>query len=130
MHLTPSISLRNYRLAGDIAAYIRNCCRTGNMETVSIDRLTKKFAISATPLKNAFKQRYRQTIHAYVLTWRIQFICELLDTNNYSIKEIAYHAGYIELSNFSRDFTRQMGISPREYRQRTLRPQQLGELIG
>jgi len=90
MQLTKTISLRNYRLAGDIAAYIRHCSRTGDMDAVSVDRLTKKFTISATPLKNAFKQRYKQTVHGYVISQRIQYICELLDTSNYSTKEIAY----------------------------------------
>ena len=130
MPLTPPISLRHHRLAGDIAAYIRHCCRTGDMEALSFTSLTKKFTISATPLKKAFRQRYRQTIHGYVINQRIQYICELLDTNNYSIKEVAYLSGYEELSNFSRDFTKHTGLSPRAYRHSKLHLQQLGELIG
>ncbi len=123
------ISIRNFVRARVIAAYIRDCCYEGDMENISLKKLSKKFALSQTALKIIFKQRYFQPIHAFVITARMKHIGDLLQTD-LSIKEIALMSGYTELSNFSRDFSRYTGISPSAYRQQQPKPYQLSELMG
>ena len=61
------------------------------------------------------------SIHAFIMQERVKQVCSLLQESAYSIKEIAMRSGYEELSNFSRDFTKHTGMSPRVYRQVTVK---------
>ncbi len=113
-----TISLTRYIRAGQIAEYIRECCVTGNAGSVSIAMLSKRFALCETNIKTAFRQRYQTSICAYLCQQKHKHICSLLDHTDMSIKEIALKNGYNDLSNFSRDFSKCVGMSPTEYRRR------------
>jgi transcriptional regulator GlxA family with amidase domain len=122
MQMPLTISIHHYRLTSGIAAFIRERCRAGDATSLTYASLTKRFAISETALKVTFRRRYRQSIHAYIMNERIKYIAELLQTTNRTISEIAIMAGYSEISNCSRDFTKQTGVSPTLYRQQLYRP--------
>ncbi len=120
MHSTKRISLHHYRLASEVSMYIRLQVRENNVSSLSIEKLSQHFAVSETTLKQIFKQRYHIPIHTYVLKERISYICELLEETNYSIKHIAILTGYEDLPNFSRDFKRQKGMPPNEWRRKNV----------
>ena len=106
----------------EVAAYIQYCCINGNMPALSIAELSKRFCMSKTVLKIVFKQKFKTSIHAFVIKERIKHICTLLKETPYSIKEIALKCGYEELSNFSRDFAKVVGVSPKAYRMGIMEP--------
>jgi YesN/AraC family two-component response regulator len=120
--MTITISIQHHTLTASVAAFIRERCRNGDVSSLTYASLTKKFAISETSLKVAFRRRYRQSIHAYVIKERTSYITELLESTNYSLSEIALKAGYNEPGNFSRDFTKKTGLSPTVYRQQLCQP--------
>ncbi|MES2328764.1 MAG: AraC family transcriptional regulator [Bacteroidota bacterium] len=86
-------------------------------ELLRCSLLAQRFGVCNTNLKAAFKSRYGLPVHMYIMQYRHEKICELMLQTNQSIKVIAIHAGYTELSNFSRDFTKMAGVSPTVYRQ-------------
>ncbi|MES2329960.1 MAG: AraC family transcriptional regulator [Bacteroidota bacterium] len=86
-------------------------------ELLQLPTLSRRFGVCTKSLTVLFKSRYGSGVHTYVMQLRHAMICELLEHTNRSIKDIAYSAGYFELSNFSRDFTRKAGLSPTAYRE-------------
>lgn len=113
-----TISIRHHTLASEIALYIQTQCRQGKMESLRLDKLAREFGVSETVLKQCIRRRYQVSVHALVIAERVQYICSLLDETEHAVKEIACMAGYTELSNFSRDFTKVTGLAPTLYRQR------------
>ncbi len=52
----------------------------------------------------------------YIISLRVRIACDYLCNTDMSIKQIGVLVGYDDPQLFSRTFKRQMGISPREYR--------------
>lgn len=113
------ISLPTYLLAGRLHHYIHEHS-FASPRLLQVAELSRHFAVCESVLRKAYLQRYGRTIHRDILLARHERICELLALPQYSIKEIAIMAGYTELANFSRDFSRLSGQSPRTYRQSQL----------
>lgn len=111
-----TISLIHYRRAGDLADHIRARCAQGEWERLDIDSLCKKFTASETVLTRSFRQRYRVTVHAFIISEKMRFAKTLLMQDGLTISEISHQSGYTSLSNFSRDFTRLTGRSPLAWR--------------
>jgi AraC-like DNA-binding protein len=63
-----------------------------------------------------FKQRTRKTYFQYLNDVRINHACRLLQSTETSIGEIAHHCGFVNFSNFHRQFQKRLTCSPSEYR--------------
>ncbi|MEO8172413.1 MAG: AraC family transcriptional regulator [Sediminibacterium sp.] len=111
-----TISLVQYRKAGELSLYIRSCIAEGECGSLSIGELCKKFASCETVLTRGFKQRYGVTIHRFIMAEKMALAKELLSSHGLDIRDIAFMIGYTELSNFSRDFARFTGQSPMAWR--------------
>ena len=75
----------------------------------------------ATMTKNAFckyfKKRTNKTYFQFLNELRIEYACKLLLTNNdFSIAEIADKSGFINISNFNRQFKSAKKITPSKFR--------------
>lgn len=116
MPAAKTISFTRYNRAGDIAEYIRACCREGRSACVSIAALARRFGICQSNVKISFKHRYHTSVHAFLQQEKQKQVRRLMDETRLSIKEIAVRTGYQDLSNFSRDFTKYHGVSPTHYR--------------
>lgn len=111
------ISLVQYRLAGEVKEYIRACIAAGHVHFLSIDLLCIRFAVNENILMRSFKQRYATTIRSFIIGEKMRVAQSLLLGGSLSIKEVAYLIGYSEPANFSRDFSRVVGMPPNEFRQ-------------
>jgi len=58
------------------------------------------------------------TINDIVKEVRFKKSAELLCQNKYTIYEVADMVGYNDTKYFSREFKKQFGVSPRDYKQR------------
>ncbi len=56
------------------------------------------------------------TPHQYLLRCRLRLAARLLAESRLSVTEVAYDAGFADLSNFVRTFRRAAGMSPRAFR--------------
>jgi AraC-like DNA-binding protein len=79
-----------------------------------IPELAKMVNISETKLKNNFKTVYGMPIYQYFQKARMRAARDVLETNKYSVKQVAIELGYTNLSNFSTAFRKEFGILPSE----------------
>lgn len=87
-------------------------------ENISIDELLKIACMSRTSYLNKFKQITGSTPKQLQIQYKIFMSKTLLVQTNKSISEIAEEVNFYDLSHFKRVFTRQVGISPNEYRKK------------
>lgn len=79
-----------------------------------IPQLAKMVNISETKLKNNFKIIFGIPIYQYFQKARMRAAREALETNKYSVKQVARELGYSNLSNFSAAFKKEFGLLPSE----------------
>lgn len=112
-----TISLTHYRKAGQVAAYLEAMINDGETELPSVGELCRLFMAGESVLSRAFKRRFGLTIHAFIINRKMERGKQLLSNKDCTVKEIAQQLGYTELSNFSRDFSKLVGMSPSAFRQ-------------
>lgn len=83
-------------------------------DTPTLDELSSRFFVSKYYLSHQFREYTKMTIHQYILTKKINLAKELLD-NGKSPQQVCDLCGFSTYSNFYKVFTRQTGLSPREY---------------
>ena len=83
---------------------------------LSLNTLAKKQGISAGYLATVFKRETGKTVSEYVRDRRINHALHLLATTNLQIQTVAMHCGIMDVQYFSKLFKKQLGKTPREYR--------------
>ncbi|MDP4275577.1 MAG: ATP-binding protein [Bacteroidota bacterium] len=81
-----------------------------------ISQLCRELAVSHAQLYKKFKSLSNKTIADFFKTLRLLKAKELLLTTRLNITEITFAVGFKNLSYFSREFTREFGKSPSEFR--------------
>ncbi len=89
--------------------------------TISIDEIARQVGISPRHFKRRFKKATGAAPIAYLQSVRIQAAKEKLESTQQSVNEITYGIGYEDSSTFRRLFKREVGLSPREYRDKFCR---------
>lgn len=84
-------------------------------EQIRIDFLAEMCQITSVYFRKIFKSIYGVSPIKYINNLKIEHARELIESQMYSITEVAYHSGYSDSSSFSRDFKKHFGISPNEY---------------
>lgn len=90
-------------------------------QTISIDAVAQKVGMSPRHFKRRFRKATGATPLVYLQNVRIQAAKEKLETTQESVNEITYCIGYEDSSTFRRLFKREVGLSPREYRDKFCR---------
>lgn len=85
---------------------------------LSLKKLADEVGYSPTYLITLFRKETNYSPMTYFSHLKILKACEFLDYTNIKIKEISYKLGYSDPYYFTKDFTKRMGISPRNYRNR------------
>lgn len=76
--------------------------------------------LGVSRLAHLVRQNAQTSIRDLVRRRRIAEAARLLLTTHQRISEICYYVGFTDLSNFNHAFRRELGVSPRQYRQREL----------
>lgn len=87
-------------------------------EKISCIYLAKICGINYSYLERLFKEKYNTSPKKYIIKLKINFACNMLESNAYSIREIAEELGFSDLYFFSRQFKTYTGLSPTEYRKK------------
>ena len=86
----------------------------------SVQTLANEAGMSRT----AFNQFFRQTVGCtpgdYLMQWRMRLACRWLETSPVVVGQIVDRLGYQSETAFFRAFRRQIGMSPRQYREQAL----------
>ncbi len=87
---------------------------------VSLRSLAEQQNISVGYLATVFKKETGKTVSAYVREKRIRYAAHLLATTHLQIQTVALHCGVMDVQYFSKMFKREMGKTPKEYRESIL----------
>lgn len=101
----------------DVIAYVQQ--HIG--EKPNAAEMAKKMAVSYGSFGKMFREYTGMSFHGYVLWYRMERAKEYLENPHIKIKQVASKVGYRDNpQHFSRDFMRQTGIAPKEYRAQIL----------
>jgi len=86
-------------------------------QSVSITSLAKAASVSVSTLERLFREHMDTTPRKFILQVKMSAACDWLMNTEMQVKEIANTLGYEEHGNFTRAFTKLMGMSPRAYQE-------------
>ncbi len=87
-------------------------------EQVSLEKLAALVNLAKGSLCRVFKSNMGMTIFEYLNRIRIEFACKLLMDEDLSMTEVCFDSGYSNLSHFNKQFKKNTGVPPSEYRKR------------
>ena len=85
-------------------------------ELINIEKLSELCGISYDYLRKIFEKLYGCSPIKFVNSLKLKRAKELLSSELYSVGEVAFLAGFSDVSHFSRCFKENVGVSPSEYR--------------
>ena len=94
------------------AAAARAYMSTHLDERLTIPELSRRFCVSATALKAAFRALYGQPIHSWLREKRMERAAELLRRSDMSVLDISQAVGFASPSQFGANFLKRFGAGP------------------
>lgn len=88
-------------------------------ENISLQNLAELFYFHPNYLSRLFKVKTGENFSEYLTRIRVNKVKELLDSTDYKIVEICEMVGYDNPRYLSKVFKQYVGMTPREYRERT-----------
>lgn len=85
-------------------------------KTITYEKLSEKFCIKTTTMKNCYKSIYGETINDTIIKKRLEVAASLLKNSSLSITGIALQVGYTDHSKFSNAFKKKYNLTPSEYK--------------
>jgi PAS domain S-box-containing protein len=108
--------LQPYLDLAPVADHIKAHCG----EPISVRDLAKMAGLSVRQFERNFHSTFHTTPKHYIMRLRVLLACDQLLESRRSITDIALGVGFCDHSAFARHFRKQMGLSPREYRDKYL----------
>lgn len=99
----------------DFAGYIREHCG----EKITLESLAKECFYNPSYFSRLFRELYGITFTDYVNKSRIEKAKQLLTTSSDSIEQICAQAGYSSKSTFYKKFFEEVGMTPKQYREKS-----------
>jgi AraC-like DNA-binding protein len=87
-------------------------------QPIEIKSLAGMLSLSVSQFERRFKQIFQETPVRFVLKIRVNEACKLLVNTRRPVSWIARATGFFDQSYFSKQFSRRMGLSPRQYREK------------
>ncbi|MEJ7733271.1 MAG: AraC family transcriptional regulator [Polyangiaceae bacterium] len=97
-------------------------------QPLALADLAAEVGLSAFHFLRVFRRATGTTPHRYLVVARLRRAAALLADTSRPVTDIAYDAGFGDLSNFVRTFHREVGCSPGAYRRGGLHPLAAGTL--
>jgi len=86
----------------------------------SVQSLANEAGMSRTAFNQFFRDTVSCTPGEYLMQWRMRLACRWLETSPVIVGQIVDRLGYQSETAFFRAFRRQIGMSPRQYREQAL----------
>lgn len=109
---------RQAQLIADVKQTIIELVRGGdNAMTTSYSAvLAQRLGVDYTTLSRHFAAVEGRTIEKFFLLQRIEYVKELIQYGELSVKEIAWRTGFSSVAHLSRQFKQLTGMTPTAYR--------------
>lgn len=88
-------------------------------QNITVEQLAQGCAMSASTLHRCFRQSLGMTPMQYLQEYRLKHAARLL-TGKQTLAKIAEECGFCDEFHLSRNFKKQFGMSPREYKKRMI----------
>lgn len=88
-------------------------------EKIALEDIAQATGYSAKHLSRMFKRYTSVSVIQYLINYRIRMSCRELLYSDKNISRIAVSCGFENISYFNRAFLRQIGMTPKEYRDAT-----------
>ena len=105
-------SLRDRRRAVESALWIDDNAH----EDINLAETARAAGISPFHFLRLFAATIGVTPHQYLIRSRLRRAAQRLSAEDTAVTDIAYDVGFADLSNFTRTFTRAVGVSPLKFR--------------
>ena len=99
-------------LVREIIRYVQ----TNYSSEISYETIAEAFHLNPIYINRVFKRHTGTSLHAYILTHRINTAMELLRATSIPVKDIAAMVGFSDLPHFLKTFKRHSGKTPSAYR--------------
>ncbi|HBL25509.1 MAG TPA: AraC family transcriptional regulator [Acidobacteria bacterium] len=86
----------------------------------SVTELAAAVGLSRSPFAARFRELVGEPPLTYLTRWRMRLAASLLRDGQLTLRELAERSGYESEAAFSKAFKRQLGLSPRTFRQRAV----------
>ncbi len=106
------LSESKYRLISDSIEYLQLHYLEPDFNCAALAEMS---GISFSYYKKLFRQRFSVTPKQYILTHRLQYARNLLESSSHSVTDIAEICGYSNIYYFSQAFKNEFGVSPKVY---------------
>lgn len=103
----------NYMYIKKAVVYIEN----NYSRDIKVSDIASYIGLNRSYLSTIFKDKLKKSPKEFLINYRIEKACELMNRPNLSISEIARSVGYIDPLNFSKIFKKIKGSSPKKYRE-------------
>ncbi len=117
------IKTRDHKIIEQIkTAVIELIHQSNNVDSLvrKSDYLVEKLALSYQQLSKLFSKHESITLEKYIILNKIERIKELIDSNEYSLSEIAYMMDYSSVQYLSNQFKKETGMSVSDYKKSDL----------
>ncbi|MGN1014169.1 MAG: response regulator [Butyricicoccus sp.] len=85
-------------------------------EQIGLEQVSRYIGLSSAYFSTLFKQEMGVGFSEYLLTVRLEWICDRICKPGHTIKQISEEAGFQDYSYFCKIFKRNIGVSPTVYR--------------
>lgn len=82
---------------------------------ITCELLAEKCEISYSYLKELFVEQYKISPNRYSAKMRINYACDLLRENKYTVTQVAALSGFSDVCYFCRCFKKSVGITPTQF---------------
>lgn len=108
---------KNEKLVLRIKQFVLSAVRTGKPlnRPLSIE-MGEAFNEDYQVLNRAFVEGEGRTIEKYYILQRLEYVKELIEYGELTMKEIAYRTGFSSVAHLSRQFKQFTGLTPTEYK--------------
>lgn len=83
---------------------------------ITVTQMAEVASLSVSYFKSVFQKELGITPSAYVMQQKLRYACQLLNSTDQSIANIAYTLGFCSQSHFTKMFRQVLGKTPSEYR--------------
>ncbi len=106
---------------------------SGNINSIlrKSDYLVEKLAMSYQQMSKIFSKHEKMTLERYIIKNKIEKIKELIDSEEFSLSEIAYMMDYSSVQYLSNQFKKETGMTVSEYKKMRIKNKHnIDELTG
>ena len=102
----------------EILAYIRQ--HVYETDLMKISAIAEKFHMTPSALSAYFKKKTGDSLHHYILMYKLHLVKYRLNNTDFTVSEIAYQLGFTDESHLTRIFKKYNDLTPKQYKQEML----------